>query len=85
MTTEYSLVDLGVDFTETGKLENLEKNPWSTEETNYINSTHSSSKLIKKQHTGLYPGGHPSSYNNPVQPGLTSNSELTAYATNCIR
>ena len=37
---------LGVDFTEGGKLENSEKNPRSTGETNYDNSTHMSSKFF---------------------------------------
>ena len=34
-----------VDFAEGEKPENPEKNPSSTEETNYNNSTHTSSKL----------------------------------------
>ena len=50
-----------VDFTERGNLkpENPEKNPRSTGETNYNNSTHMCSKYFKNQHED------PSSY-NPV-------------------
>ena len=45
LTTDHSL-GLGVDFTEGGKPENPEKNPRSTGEINYNNSTHMSSKFV---------------------------------------
>ena len=32
-----------------------------------------SSKFFFRINTRLYPGGHPSSYYNPIQPGLTWN------------
>ena len=66
---------------EGGKPENPEKNPRSTGETNYNNSTHMSSDPSSgNTDPGLYQGGHPSSY-NPNRPGLTSeiSDELTAY------
>ena len=50
LTTDHSL-GLGVDFTEGGKPENPEKNPRSTEETNYNNSTHMSSNVVT--HTAI--------------------------------
>ena len=50
--TDHSL-DLGVDFTEGGKPENLEKNPRSTGETNYNNSTHMSSTFFENQHEAI--------------------------------
>ena len=43
-TTDHSLGQ-GVDFTEKGKPENLEKTPQSTGGANYNNSTHTSSKF----------------------------------------
>ena len=39
------ILELGVEFTKGGKLENPEKNPRSTVETDYNNSTHMSSKF----------------------------------------
>ena len=41
---------LDVDFTEGGKLDNREKNPQSTGETNYNNSSHMNSKFFQNQH-----------------------------------
>ena len=52
LTTDHSL-GLGVDFTEGGKPENPEKNPRSTGETNYNNSTHMSSKFFENQHEAI--------------------------------
>ena len=52
LTTDHSL-GLGVDFTEGGKPENPEKNPRSTGETNYNNSTHTSSKFFENQHEAI--------------------------------
>ena len=49
LTTDHSL-GLGVDFTEGGK---PEKNPRSTGETNYNNSTHMSSKFFENQHGAI--------------------------------
>ena len=66
-------LDQGVDFTEGGNPENPEKNPRSTGEANYNNSTHMSSKFFWESTRGCGPGGHPSSY-NPARPGLTWNS-----------
>ena len=43
--SDHGELDLGVDFTEGGKLENPEKNPRSVGETNNENSTHISSKF----------------------------------------
>ena len=43
--------DLGVDFAEGGKPENPEKNPRSTGETNYNNTTHMGSKLKNQNGT----------------------------------
>ena len=60
LTTGHSL-GLGVDFTEGEKSDNTEKNPRSTRETNYNNSTQMSSKFFN---TKLYTGGHPSCYNS---------------------
>ena len=53
LLVEYLFCGLGVDFTEGGKPENPEKNPESTEETNYNNSTHMSSKLFENQHEAI--------------------------------
>ena len=74
---------VGVVFTEGEKQENLWKNTWSTGATNYNNSTHMSSKVLRIN-AELYPGGHSSSY-NPVWSGLTVRSvvkgnALTAFA-----
>ena len=33
-------------------------------------------QVFSRTNTRLYPGGHPSSYNDPVRPGLTWNSVL---------
>ena len=52
LTTDHSL-DLGVVFTEGEKPENPEKNPRSTGETNYDNSTNMSSKFFWTINTGL--------------------------------
>ena len=41
-----ALLQAKVDFAEGGKLENPKKNPWSTGEVNYNNSTHMSSKFF---------------------------------------
>ena len=49
LTTDHSL-GLGVDFTEGGKPENPEKNPRSTGETNYNNS---SSAFFEDQHEAI--------------------------------
>ena len=52
LTTDHSL-DLG-DFTEGRKSgETREKNPRSTEEANYNNSTHMSSKFFENQHRAI--------------------------------
>ena len=48
-------MQLGVDFREGGKPENLEKNPRSTGEINYDNSIHMSPKF-KIQHGGTPSG-----------------------------
>ena len=52
LTTDHGL-GLGVDFIEGGKPESPEKNPRSTGETNYNNSTHMSSKLFQDQHEAI--------------------------------
>ena len=52
LTTDHSS-DLGIDFREGGKPENPEKNPRSTGETNYNNSTHTSSKFFGNQHEAI--------------------------------
>ena len=49
LTTDRSL-GLGIDITEGEKPENPEKNPRSTGETNYNNSTHTSSTFLENQH-----------------------------------
>ena len=76
LTTDHSL-GLGVDFTEGGKPENLEKNPRSTGETNYCTTT-----LLMwvwsflRINTGLYAGGHPSSHNScPTRLNLKFSAE----------
>ena len=56
---------LGVDFTEGEKPENPEKNPGSTGQTSYKNSTRMSSKFFENQHGAI--GGHPSSYNSGIR------------------
>ena len=52
LTTDHSL-GLDVDSTEGRKPENPEKNPRSTGETNYNNSTHMSSKFFDNQHGAI--------------------------------
>ena len=46
-------LDQGVDFTEGGNPENPEKNPRSTGEANYNNSTHISSKFFWESTQGF--------------------------------
>ena len=48
-----------VDFAEGGKPENPEKNPRSTGETNYNNSTHMSSKFFFENQHGAIPRWSP--------------------------
>ena len=52
LTMDHSLGLCG-DFTEGGKLENPEKNPRSTGETNCNNSTHMSSKFFENRHGAI--------------------------------
>ena len=63
---------VSVDFTEEGKPENSEKNPRSTEEANYHNSTvHSHEFWVwESTHDYTHAGGHLYSC-NAVRPGLT--------------
>ena len=71
-------MQLGVDFMEEGKLENLEKNPRSTGEINYDNSIHTSPKF-ENQHRGCTQVvTHPAT--DPVRPGLTWSSVVKGNA-----
>ena len=78
-----ALLQAKVDFAEGGKPENPEKNPRSTGETNYNNSTHISSKFFENQHQAGYTQvvTHPAI--TPIWPGLTvvKDNELSVTRT----
>ena len=58
------LTSIGVGFTKGGKPENPERNPRSTGETNYNNTTHMSSKFLRIN-TGPFPKRSPTQVLTP--------------------